>query len=219
MSFSPVDDWQRHQNDAANTDSVPDTRNWQPETELQAPVPRKGVAAIRSGPYYAARHFSARVFLILGIGLMACSRTEWMHQAGHYFLPLQFSFLLGFLFVGISIYLNWQLIRFDGPARLYAQGEVLPGRILSMNLVDVPMGQGRLHQYLIQYSCVSPETGETEVMIAPTKPISKESPVACTYRPGEVVSLLYLPGQFKDSVTLYGLTGVSPKLGVLRLAG
>ncbi len=193
------------------------------EPEFDAPVPRPCPPEVRWGRYATLQKRQIAGLLFSGAALLAVSKLQFIEILSNYLLPLQFIFPLG-LILGLCGIVAIVARKYrPGRYRYVIEGEPMIAQIrrLEMQSTAVAKGNATIFHLFTEFIYRDPITGEDHTAFTASEPIGigQRMILQSTYRVGDYVTAVRLPGKPNDPVRLYGFLGLRHDLGVIPQQG
>ena len=190
------------------------------EDELRGEPPRPLPAELERGRYAVRQRRGVSILLLTAAACTTFGLLPVVKEWGLYFLPLAY---LDWIGIGIGVLgagaLVGRLAR-RGPYRYAREGVPLVARIVGLELRPTVIVETRPTTYRFFATIVyrDPETGEPRVAETTSNDVSADEKdrLTTTYRVGDYATAVYLPGDPKRSLRLYGFLDLKPGLGLVR---
>ncbi len=190
------------------------------EPELQGDSPRPMPQWVDDGRLAKQRRLSRAGFFATGVICLLLSQLPWIDDLAFYFLPLGYLFWIGAvcLLVGGVQQLSHAFVL--GPFRYLRDGVPLVVRILGLVKAPSAIVNGEAAQFAFQavVDFEDPDSRERVGVELKSSSFSssKKEATGCSYRVGDYVTALYLPGKYPKTLQLYGFLDLKPDFGLVR---
>lgn len=192
------------------------------EPELTGPTPRPIPDSLRDGPYARRGRAALRSAVVSGAACLLLAQVPAVERLSLYLLPLAYLDWLGAGLLAFAALSGAVRALRPGPYRYVRDGIPIPAQI-GFILKDVEAehnGAPASHRFLVTAALEHPETGEPlDLQFASDGfPSNDRDAYDTPFRRGDVVTAVYLPGDFEKSLRLYPLLELNPA-HALRRAG
>lgn len=197
-----------------------DLADYRFEPEFDGDPPRPIPPELLDSPFSRRRRNAVLGVASAGAFCLLVSFMPVMQRWGLFCLPLAYLEWIGYGLLALAAGLGLRDRLALGPYRYVVEGTPLAGRVVEV--ANVPAGgpnQPGAHRPVAVVEFTHPETGEPSVIRVGADPLTgadlKKWELSC--RPGDAVTLVYLPGRLEESLRLYGLLGLRHGEGLVRL--
>jgi hypothetical protein len=184
------------------------------EPEFTGPPPRAIPESLRSGPYARRRRAALLGGFASGAACVLLAQLPWIERLAVYLLPLGYLDWLGAGLLALSAAGLAQHALTLGPYRYVRDGIPIPAEIglILKAVASEYNGSPATHRFEVAAQVSHPETGEPESLVFCSQgfPSGDRDAYAAPFRRGDVVTAVYLPGDFERSVCLYPLLELNP---------
>ncbi|MEM7357307.1 MAG: hypothetical protein AAF657_41210, partial [Acidobacteriota bacterium] len=190
------------------------------EPELQAAVPRPKPSWVAQGRLAREQRSNKNILLATGLICLVFSRVPFIELLAPYILPLGYLSWIGIgsLLLGGVL----QLVHAFVPGRYRYLRDGVPLVVRIVELIKAPSsivnGEAVQHAFTATVDFEDPQTGEVMggQLQSSGFASSQKDTTGCSYRVGDYVTALYLPGKYPKTLQLYGFLDLKPDLGLVR---
>jgi hypothetical protein len=193
------------------------------EPEFQPDKPRPIPPELHEGRYARGRRRFFWGFLTAGVLCILSERLPFVATWGLYVLPLQYLDWIGVACIVIA-FAGRSMDRLrKGPYRYVIEGTPLVVRVrqVGLQLKVVVNGQPSSYQFVALVEYRDPATQELVTVPTYSNEISAaaKDQLTTSYHAGDYATGVYLPGDLKKTLRLYGFLDLRPELGLIRRDG
>lgn len=187
------------------------------ETELLAPVPRPISDLTRRSRMGLRHKWGWRAVAIFGIACVIVGALPTVHFWSHFVLPLAFLSWIGVGIIVIGLLGSLDHSYFSVPDRYLREGIPLVVRVLELVKLPVRLLSGHAEygfRALVEFR--DPETGDHCFQQCVSRDFTAGARDAYTtsFKVGDYVTAIYLPGNARTSLRLFGFLDLVPGIGV-----
>lgn len=174
------------------------------------PIPKQ----LRSGSYAAKQRGIAWTLIVIGTACIAFHPLPFVKKLSYYVLPLGYLNWVGYGLLALAAFDYLKYLFAPGRFQYVKEGIPIVGRILSIGetlhgTADMPMFRTAAN---VEYR--DPDTGEmrqAQIESEDSWGVKEREKIELTVGPGDYVTLVGLPGNFHNSLKIYGMLGLDPQ--------
>lgn len=182
------------------------------------PIPKR----LRSGSYATKQRGIAWTLIVVGTACVAFYPLPFVQKLSYYILPLGYLHWLGYGLLAIAAFVYLKYLFAPQRFQYVKDGIPVVGRILSIGetmhgTADMPMFRTAAN---VEYR--DPDTGEmrqAQIESEDSWGVKEREKMELTVAPGDYVTLVGLPGNFHNSLKIYGMLGLDPQREFLLKSG
>jgi hypothetical protein len=190
------------------------------EPELVGEVPRPIPDEARQGRY--ARSFRQSIYTLMWIACFSfvLAPLPFVKEVGQYFVPCEYLRWIGIgsLLIAAGVFVYGRL--FTGRYRYIREGVPLLARVVSLVKTPSLIVHGNPSQFVIVafVEFRDPYSGQMWMSEAKSSPFSAimRSEYTTSFRVGDYVTGVYLPGDLQRSLRLYSFLDLMPNVGLIK---
>lgn len=189
------------------------------ETELQAPVPRPTSDLTRRSGMGLRHKWGWRAVIVFGVACVIVGALPAVHRWSQWVLPLAFLSWIGVGIIVIGLLGSLDRSYSSVPDRYLRESMSLVARVLELVKVPVKAHYGHAEyafRALVEFR--DPETGEHSCQECLSRDFTAgaKDAYATSFKVGDYVTAVYLPGNPRGSLGLFGFLELLPEKGVVR---
>jgi hypothetical protein len=179
--------------------------------ELKGPTPREIPEAIKQGRLYLRNRNAVWTLAAFGLGCVLLDELPFVQTLALYFLPLGYLLWIGIGLCAIAGYLYLAPGELKKAKRYIEEGEVGFGRVASLVKGPTVIHNGQPTSFAIvaRVQIQNPQTGAIGTKELKSRNFSNKANEA-RFRVGDVVPVVWLPGQFESAAQIYDFLEVMP---------
>jgi hypothetical protein len=179
--------------------------------ELQGPTPREIPDAVKQGRLYLRNRKTVWTLAVLGLGCLLADELPFVQTLALYFLPLGYLLWIGIGLSAIAVYAYLAPPELKKAKRYIEQGEAGFGYVTSLIKTPTLIYNGQPTQFAIvaQVRMQHPQTGAPCTKDIKSRNLSNKANES-RFRVGDVVPVVWLPGQFDSTAQIYDFLEIMP---------